>query len=362
MDILITGGNGLLGRHLVRALRTRGERIRVLTLPGEDTSWLEAQEVAVFRGDVRIFETLAAPMRGVETVLHLAGMMGVWRPLADYRAVNVGGTENVARAVLAEGARRLVHVSSWTVYGMDLGRPATEDFPLTPFAEPYAISKTEGDRLIQQLFEHRGLSAVIVRPGTFFGPGDRLHFGRMADRVASRRALIVGSGRNALPFVYVTDVVQGLLRALDDPAALGRAYNITNDQPMTQQGFLEAIAEELGAPTPRTHAPYAALYAVGAGAEGVANRVPLRRQPPLTRLGVKLFGTDNRHSIERARRELGYTPRVPVREGVSLAAAWYREQTARSRKPARATVHPIGTPAAARPRHSTEPSAGTGDG
>jgi nucleoside-diphosphate-sugar epimerase len=324
VEILITGGNGLLGRHLIPALQQRGDHVRVLTLPEEDVSWLEERNVKVYRGDVRRPATLIAPMEAAEGVLHLAGMMGVWRPMADYHAVNVTGTENVCRAALAAGVRRLVHVSSWTVYGMALGRPAHEGSPLMPFREPYAVTKTDGDKLVQRMIIDDRLPAVIIRPGTFFGPGDQLHFGRMADRVRARKGIIVGSGRNALPFVYVTDVVQGLLLALDHERAVGQAYNITNDQPLTQAQFLDAIAQEIGASPPRVHVPYRALYVAGYAAERLAMVTHSRHQPVVTRLGVKLFGTDNRHAIDKATRELGYRPRVTVREGVRQAAAWYR--------------------------------------
>jgi nucleoside-diphosphate-sugar epimerase len=323
MEVLITGGNGLLGRHLVSALQERGDIVRVLTLPGEDASRLEELGVAVHRGDVRRPESLTAPVNGVQAVVHLAGMMGVWRPLGEYRAVNVTGTENVCRAALAGGAR-VVHVSSWTVYGMALGEPAREDFALAPFQEPYALSKAEGDLAVQRMMVEEQLPAVIVRPGTFFGPGDRLHFGRMADRLRAGRGLIVGRGDNALPFVYVTDVVQGLLLALDHERALGQAYNITNDRPLTQKQLLHAIARAVGARPPRLRVPYRALYAAGYAAERIATLTGSNGQPPVTRLGVKLFGTDNRHAIDKARRELGYAPRLVLEDGVRLAAAWYR--------------------------------------
>lgn len=323
MEILITGGNGLLGRHLVRALLERGDGVRVLALPGEETSWLERLDVPIHRGDIRLRDTLTAPMRGSEAVLHLAGMMGVWRPLEDYREVNVTGTENVCRAALAEGVRRLVHVSSWTVYGMDLGQPAHEDLPLRPFPEPYAVTKAEGDRLVQRMIAETDLPAAIVRPGTFFGPGDRLHFGRLADRLRTGKGVVVGAGNNALPFVYVTDVVQGLLLALDRERARGRAYNITTDRPLTQSQFIGSIAREIGARPPRVHVPYHALYAAARVAERFSPPARGRDQPPVTRLGVKLFGTGNRQAIDKARGELGYMPRVPLEEGVRLAARWY---------------------------------------
>lgn len=324
MDILITGGNGLLGHHLVPALQDRGENVRVLALPGEETSWLERRGVDVYRGDIRDPETLSAPTRGAEAVMHLAGMMGVWRPIEDYRDVNLLGTENVCRAALAAGAR-VVHVSSWTVYGMALPEPAREDFPIRPFREPYALTKAAGDLAVQRMIEKDGLQAVIIRPGTFFGPGDRLHFGRMADRLRAGRGVVVGSGHNPLPFVYVTDVAHGLLLALDRERALGQAYNITNDRPLTQVQMLHAIANEIGVNPPRLHIPYRALYAAGYAAERAAALMHSERQPIVTRLGVKLFGTDNRHSIEKARRELGYRPWVALREGVHLAARWYRD-------------------------------------
>jgi nucleoside-diphosphate-sugar epimerase len=323
MEILITGGNGLLGRHLVSVLQDRGDSVRVLVLPDEDASWLDQRDVAVHRGDVRRPETLTAPVSGVEAVVHLAGMMGVWRPMSDYYAVNVTGTENVCRAALIEAAR-VVHVSSWTVYGMARGEPVHEDFPLKPFREPYAVTKAAGDMAVQRMIAQDRLAAVIVRPGTFFGPGDRLHFGRMAERLDHGRGVIVGSGDNALPFVYVTDVVQGLLLGLDHEGAVGQAYNIGNDRPLTQKQFLHAIAHEIGARPPRLHVPYHALYAAGHAAEVFATLTRSPRQPIVTRLGVKLFGTDNRHAIDKARGELGFSPQVDLAEGVRLAAGWYR--------------------------------------
>ncbi len=138
MEILITGGNGMLGRHLVSALQDRGNTVRVLAMPFEETSWLERRGVAVHRGDICQSETLTAPMTGVRAVFHLAGTMGHWRQLAEYHAVNVIGTENVCRAALAEGVHRVVHVSSWAVYGMGLGEVVREDYLLRQFGEPYA--------------------------------------------------------------------------------------------------------------------------------------------------------------------------------------------------------------------------------
>jgi nucleoside-diphosphate-sugar epimerase len=265
-------------------------------------------------------------MRGTQAVLHLASMIGVWRRMEDYHAVNVIGTKNVCLAALGEGVRRVVHVSAWTVYGMALGVPAREDFLLRPVREPYAVTKAAGDKLVQRMIAEEHLPAVIVRPGTFFGPGDRLNFGRLADRLREGKGLIIGPGDNAVPFVYVTDVVRGVLLALDHEHAIGQAFNITSDAPLTQQELLEAIASETGTSPPRVHVPYRALYSASYLAERLALAAGSSAEPMVTRLGVKLFGTDNRHAIDKARRELGYCPRVDLREGVRHAAVWYLAQ------------------------------------
>jgi 2-alkyl-3-oxoalkanoate reductase len=326
METLITGATGFLSRHLIPALQERGATLRALALPTEDTSWLEERGVTIYRGDICDPETLVAPLRGAHIVFHLAGMMGLWRPIRDYYSVNATGAENVCRLALQAGVRRVIHISSWTVYGMGLGYPVREHAPLRPFQEPYAVTKAAGDLAVQRLIAREHLPAVIVRPGTFFGPGDYLHFGRMSDRLRNGKGLIVGSGRNPLPFVYVTDVVQGLLLAAENERAVGQAYNITNDMPLTQEEILRAIADEIGAQAPRWHVPYAALYAAAAAIEGAAMMTHRQQQPIVTRLGVKLFGGDNRHSIDKAREELGFTPQISLREGIRLAACWYLEQ------------------------------------
>jgi nucleoside-diphosphate-sugar epimerase len=323
--VLVTGGNGFVGRHLVAALQARGDSVRVLALPGEDAAALEARGVVVHRGDICRPESLTAPIDGAGAVVHLAAMMDVWRPLADYRAVNVAGTENVCRAALAAGVRRLVHMSSSSVYGMALGRPADESFPLAPFADPYPVTKAAGDQAVQRMAAEDGLPAVILRPDQVFGPGDHLHFGRLADRLRAGRGVIVGRGDNALPLVFVDDVVRALLLALDHERAVGQAYNVSSPRPLTQAGFLRAIAREVGAAPPRLHLPYRALYAAGYVGERLAALAPGSRRPPLTRLGVAFAGTDNRYAIDKARRELGYEPLVDLDAGVRITAQWYQE-------------------------------------
>jgi nucleoside-diphosphate-sugar epimerase len=323
VQILVTGGNGFVGRHLVAALVHRGDDVRVLALPDEDCGALERFGVTVHRGDISRLDTLREPMDGVGAVVHLAAMMHVWRPLADYRAVNVRGTHNVCRAALDARVARMVHMSSSSVYGMAWNSPVHECFPLAPFPDPYPVSKAEADRLVRRMAADHGLPAIIVRPDQIFGPGDRLHFGAIADRLRARRGIVVGRGDNTIPLVYVSDAVQGLLLALDHGAATGQSYNISAEAPVTQAEFLSAIASAIGVPRPRVHVPYRALYGAACAAERAYRLRPGGHRPPITRLGVAFLGTDVRYSIEKARTQLGYRPSVTVRDGVELASAWH---------------------------------------
>ena len=321
MKVLITGATGLLGGYLLRELQQRGEQIRALVLPIEDTRKLREQGVEIVRGDVTDASTLPPAVKDIDVVIHLAGMMGVWRPLTDYQLVNVTGSENLYRAAQRAGVHRFVHTSSHTVYGLGHGRCLTEGDALRPDPDPYSISKAEGDRLIQRIMLTSDMETVILRPGTFFGPGDRLHFGRMAQRMKDGKGVIIGRGDNALPFCYVTDIVQGFLLAAYHTQAPGNIYNITNDRPLTQKEMFDAIADAVGGKRPTLHLPYLPTRYGGMLAEKLA--LVTQSKPVLTQLGALMFGSDTRHSVEKARRELGYEPQVELREGIRLAAEWF---------------------------------------
>src|SRR5215472_233428 len=281
MKVLITGATGLLGGHLIKELQQRGEDIRALVLPVENADKLEKQGVEVVRGDITDASTLQPAVQNVELVFHLAGMMGVWRPLSDYRLVNVNGSENLYKAAQKAGVRRFVHTSSHTVYGLGYGRFMTEEDPLRPDPDPYSLTKAEGDRAIRRLMLSSEMETVILRPGTFFGPGDRLHFGRIAQRMKNGKGLIIGRGDNALPFCYVTDVVQGFMLAAYHEKAPGNVYNISNDHPLTQLEMFNAIADAVDGVRPTRHLPYLPIYNGSIVAEKVVARVT-RTKPKRT--------------------------------------------------------------------------------
>jgi nucleoside-diphosphate-sugar epimerase len=323
MRVLVTGGTGFVASHLLPALLRSGHEVRALVLPSAQAALAQQDNVECFAGDVREPGSLSPAMDGVEAVFHLAAAIGVRRPMREYHAINVIGTENVCRAALAARVKRLVHMSSTSVYPQGLGVPVREDFPLNPPPDPYAVTKAAAEARLQRMIAEERLPASVVRTGNIYGPGDRLNFGRIADRVLTGRSIVIGSGRNRVPFTYVEDVVDGLLRVLEHEEAEGQIYNITDDRPPTQEELLREVAEQLGATPPHIHIPYRFLYSAGWLAELVA-RITGSSHPLVTRFGVAMYGADNCFVIDKARRQLGYEPRVHLSDGVSRAAEWYR--------------------------------------
>jgi nucleoside-diphosphate-sugar epimerase len=318
MTVLVTGGAGFLGSHLVELLLEAGECPRVLVRPGEHVTG----EVDIHRGDVTHPATLTAAMRGADCVLHCAARTGPWGPAGDYERVNVRALETLVRTALAAGVRRVVHVSSITVHGNDVRGAADETAPLREEPNPYSRSKLAGERLLERMIRERAAPVTIVRPGWIYGPGDRASFGRLAAKVASGRMLVIGDGSNHLPLIYVRDVARGILLAAEAEQAVGRSYLLVNDEPVTQRDFLDAIAAELGVPAPKRHMPYRLALAAGAAAEALGRLTRRREPPPVTRYGLQLLGGENRFVITRAREELGFDPMVDRAEGVRSSVAW----------------------------------------
>jgi nucleoside-diphosphate-sugar epimerase len=323
MTTLVTGATGLLGSHLVDLLAERGERPRALVRPGENLNGL-ADVADVRWADVRDREALASAVEAVDRVLHCAAQTGPWGSEAVYLDVNVRALAALVEVALAAGVRRLVHVSSITVHGNDVRGEADETAPLHAEPNPYSRSKVAGERLLARMIEERGAPVTIVRPGWIYGPRDSASFGRFVTMIRAGRMVMIGSGQNHVPLIYVRDAAEGVLLASEVDAAVGRSYLLVNDERVTQRDYLSAVAAEVGAPAPTRHVPYRLGLMLGSLAESRARLVRGHEAPPLTRYGIKLLGGENRFVIRRARQELGFSPRVSLAEGVSRSADWYR--------------------------------------
>ncbi|HEX5303347.1 MAG TPA: NAD-dependent epimerase/dehydratase family protein [Streptosporangiaceae bacterium] len=324
MTILVTGAAGFLGSHVTTLLATSGARPRAFIRPSEDGRPLDRAGADVCTGDIGDRSAVAAALTGVEGVIHCAARTGPWGPASEYERTNVRDLESLVRAAMAAGVRRFVHVSSITVHGNNVRGEADEDAPLRTEPNPYSRTKVTGERVLQRMISNEGAPVTIVRPGWIYGPRDTSSFARIAGKISQRRMIMVGSGQNVLPLIHVRDVAEGLVLACASGRAAGRAYLLVNDQPVTQCQFLAAIAAELDVPAPTRRIPYRAAMMLGGTAEHIGHLARLRLAPPVMRYGVQLLGGDNRFSIARARRELGFSPRIGLAEGIADSIEWYR--------------------------------------
>jgi len=324
MTTLVTGATGLLGSEITGLLVAGGERPRVLIKPGEAVNGLAGAPVDVSWGDLGDRAALEAAVSGVDRVLHCAARTGPWGPAAEYEKTNVRGLETLVEAALAAGVRRLVHVSSITVHGNDVRGAADETAPFRDEPNPYSRSKVAGERLLERMIHQQGAPVTIVRPGWIYGPRDTASFGRFAGMIEERRMVVVGSGDNHIPLIYVRDAAQGVLAASEADGAVGRSYLLVNDEPVTQRDYLNAIAAELGVPPPGRRLPYQLTVMLGVAAETGARLAGRQNPPPLMRYGIQLLGGENRFSIKRARDELGFAPRVMLADGVKRSVEGYR--------------------------------------
>lgn len=240
MKVLVTGAAGFIGSHLVDRLLERGDDVRALVRPGEDTRYLQTlADVEIRQGDVTDAASLTCAVKGVQRVYHLAARTGPWGPEEAYTAVNVQGVTNLIFAAMDAGVQRIVHTSSITVYGHHLRGVVAEDDGYHCEQNPYSRSKIAGERAVFKLVNAHGAPVVVVRPAWVYGPRDHASFGRLVSRIEQGKGLLIGNGKNHVPVVYVRDVAQGIIKAGEaGNQVVGQAYTLADDRPVTQIDYV----------------------------------------------------------------------------------------------------------------------------
>lgn len=322
VSALVSGATGFLGSRLALALKNHGGDVRALARPGRDVSGLEAAGIEIAPGDLGDGEALVRAAAGREVVFHTAGKVGDWGGAEEFRRTNVEGTAAVIAACRRAGVRRLVHLSSLTVLGLPRrGGTIDEETPPAPrAADPYTRSKIAGEEQVRRANGLDGLETVVVRPGVIWGPGDTTFLPRFAALLRRGRMILVGGGRNRVALSHVDNLVQGLLLAAAVPMAAGQVYHLTDGEEITAAEAFRLLAQTLRLPCAFRSLPFPLVFALAASLEAWAR---LRRQdtpPALTRYGVRLVASDGRYDIGKARRELGYRPRVTFGQGVAALA------------------------------------------
>jgi nucleoside-diphosphate-sugar epimerase len=326
MTTLVTGGTGFLGRRLIERLISQGRPVAVLgRTPAPD---LEARGVRFIRASLEDAEAVQAACAGISTVFHAAAKVGAWGRREDFFRANVLGTRAIIAGCRRHGVARLVYTSTPSVVynGGDFAG-ANESLPLTtrcPCAYPLTKARAEREVLEANSPE---LGTVALRPHLIFGPGDPHLIPRVLGRARSGRLRIVGSGRNKVDLVHVENAVDAHLLAEaalggPDSPARGRAFFITNGEPVSLWGWINDLLRDLGLPPAERRIPLPAAAAAGAACEALWRLLPLPGEPPLTRFVASELARDHWFDISAARRDLGYAPRVSMAAATAELVGW----------------------------------------
>ena len=252
----------------------------------------------------------------------MAGAPEAGRPAVEYRAVNALAVGTLVELAKAAGARRVVHCSTVGVHGDIEHPPANEDAPLRP-GDIYQDTKLEGEQIGRDRAAKVGIELVIARPSGIYGPYDRRLF-KVFGAIARRRFVMLGSGRNFYHVTYIDDLCEGFLLCGSVPAAANRTYILAGGELTTLRQLVDATAEVAEVSPPHAWLPVWPVWLAGAACEAVC--APFGLSPPIYRRRVDFFRKSRAFDIGRARVELGFAPRIAVREGISRTLAWYRAQ------------------------------------
>ncbi|MBI2332996.1 MAG: NAD-dependent epimerase/dehydratase family protein, partial [Chloroflexi bacterium] len=257
---------------------------------------------------------------------HCAAFPSPWGKYDQFYNSNVLGTRNVANACVENNVKRLVHVSTPSIYFSYSSRMnVKEDDPLPKPISHYAKTKLLAEQEIDQIHE-KGFPVVSIRPRALFGPGDTVLFPRLIPRLQSGKLPILGTGNNVIDLTYIENVVDALLLCAESPAhTLGKKYNISNDEPIKLWELIGVLCKELKIDPPKRKVPQSLAYHAAFILETVSKLRSDQPEPLLTRLTVSMMSNSTTLDINAAKTELGFKPRISVAEGVHRFLKWWKE-------------------------------------
>lgn len=336
MKVLVTGGTGFLGRHLALRLKHLGHATAITGRNDKIGQEMAARGIEYLRMELTDAAAVRAACRGVDQVVHSAGLASPWGKYRAFFDANVVGTRHVVEASLASGVKRLVHLSTPSLYFDYRHRlNIKESEPLPRPRTAYAATKLLADREVEAA-HHKGLPMIGLRPRALVGPGDLTVLGRVLKLAQSGKVPLVGGGVSYADLTYIDNAVDAVVLALEAPEqALGRHYNVTNGEPMRFRDLLDQLLPLVGLHPKYRSIPFPVAYSMAAVLEAYHNWFKAGAEPAFTRYGVGLMAKSQTLDIGEARRCLGYSPKVALSEGFRRFAAWWNDR-ASSREPGHA--------------------------
>ena len=324
MKILVTGGTGFLGRHVVWRLAELGNEVvftgrqtkaaaEVIALAKAPVRWLEVQH-----GKAK--EALKHAAHDADAIVHAAALSSPWGKYADFYSANVTSTEEVLAACSENNIRRLVHISTPSLYFNFKDRlNIKEHDPLPTAVNDYARTKAHAEQLVLQ---SSVTERVILRPRAIFGPWDNTLMPRILRVMKDGAIPLIHQGNALLDITFVENVVDAIVLSLTKPLpARVQTYNVTNGEPQPLHNLLRQMAEAFGLSLNTQKLPWW-LVSVLAQTLEMASRATHGREPKITHYGAGVLAFSQTLDISAIRRDLGYEPRISIADGMHKHAAW----------------------------------------
>ena len=322
--VLVTGATGFLGEYLTQRL-TKRYRVLALGRNREKGKRLEEQGAVFCPGDFTRRESCARYFQGVDYVIHAGALSTVWGEWEDFYRTNVLGTELVAALCRENGVKRLVYLSSPSIYtGKEDRYHIREDqAPEQNNLNYYIKSKLMAEAILRK-WEKKGLETVILRPRGLIGIGDTSLVPRILAANAKTGIPLFREGRNLVDLTSVENVALACELSLTAEKAPGRAFNITNGEPMEFRNILEQFLRAIGEEPRYRRLPFGLVYALAGGLEWLYRTLRHAGEPPLTRYTVCTLGYAQTMDISSAREILGYVPEKTLAESIREYGAWWK--------------------------------------
>jgi nucleoside-diphosphate-sugar epimerase len=324
MKVLVTGGTGFTGKALVKRLLDEGYQVVALDYKeGVKTQELKDWGAEVVIGSVTDRNAISCCMNGVDVVHHMAAAFRELNVVESYYdEVNVGGTRIVLEEAYRNKVKKFIYCSTCGVHGNIDNPPGGEDAPIQP-ADYYQQSKYNAEPIVQEYFA-KGMQTVILRPAAIYGPGDPERFFMIFKRVATGSFPMFGSGKTYYHPVYIDNLVDAFMLAMHEGKGAGQAYLIADEEFLEIEELVKRVGKAMNIDLKIRHYPITPLIIAGHVLEKVCK--PLGITPPICPRRVDWYRQNRAFKIDKAKRDLGYQPKVGIDEGLRRSYEWYRRE------------------------------------
>ena len=326
MNVLVTGANGFVGAEVCKKLLAAGHSVRGMVRKTSDLSLLEDIDVSLTFGSLIDEKSMEAAAEGIDVVCHIAAFVSDWGRYEAMYEINVEGTRRLLDKAAEAGCSRFVFISSAAVHSFIDAGDMDEDSPQHDTRYSYCLTKREAENIVMAYHKKGAIEGVVVRPGDVYGPGDRTSLLKMTAMLEKGRLALIDRGEKLGAFTYVENLADAIVLCCFADKAAGEAFVITDGVKMTWQEYFTKLTGELNLPGPRWSVPGPLAAGAAAFLETLYKVLRIKARPPLTRYLVEHLCGDFNFKPKKAKKLLGYTPRVDVDTAIKKTAEWYEKK------------------------------------